>query len=293
MVIKFDPAGRVAMVFGRKQEASDEGTAPLKHPKPPLPPVDGMFRQVTDIAWDAGRQRLHQRRLHQFARRQGRTRRRLARIVGHAGRRPGAVQHAAQHRGRCAGTTSMSPTAATAASRCSTATGNAAAHDHHRRAVRSRRQAGDRQQAHPAAATRHAQTMAPGAPWAICITPGPNQVLYSADAYPGRIYKLTLDGKVLGVLGSVRQAAEAIRLDPRDGVPVGEHAVRRRAAELAGAETDPASGEVASPGQVGKPAQVSKKVAALCSAAKFREETSKKQNGGLAVMLRRTICTRP
>jgi hypothetical protein len=41
------------MVFGRKQEASDEGTEPLKHPKPPLPAVDGMFRQVTDMAWDA------------------------------------------------------------------------------------------------------------------------------------------------------------------------------------------------------------------------------------------------
>jgi hypothetical protein len=52
MVIKFTPEGRVAMVFGRKQEASDEGTEPLRHPKPPLPPVDGMFRQVTDMAWD-------------------------------------------------------------------------------------------------------------------------------------------------------------------------------------------------------------------------------------------------
>ena len=39
MVIKFDPEGRVVMVFGRKQEASDEGTEPLKHPKPPLPPM--------------------------------------------------------------------------------------------------------------------------------------------------------------------------------------------------------------------------------------------------------------
>jgi hypothetical protein len=43
-----------------------------------------------------------------------------------------------------------------------------------------------------------------GAPWAICITP-PNaqgtQYLYSADAVPGRVYKLTLDGKVLGTLG--------------------------------------------------------------------------------------------
>src|SRR6266481_653166 len=53
MVIKFNPQGRVVMVFGRKQEASDEGTGPLKHPKPPLPPVDGMFRQVTDMAWDS------------------------------------------------------------------------------------------------------------------------------------------------------------------------------------------------------------------------------------------------
>ena len=53
MVIKFSPEGRVLMVFGRKQEASDEGTEPLKHPKPPLPPIDGQFRQVTDMAWDA------------------------------------------------------------------------------------------------------------------------------------------------------------------------------------------------------------------------------------------------
>ena len=43
---------------------------------------------------------------------------------------------------------------------------------------------------------------ASGAPWAICITPpGATQYLFSADAVPGRIYKLSLDGKVLGVLG--------------------------------------------------------------------------------------------
>src|SRR5256714_5389373 len=38
MVIKFNPEGRVAMVFGRKQEASDDGTGPLKDANPPLPP---------------------------------------------------------------------------------------------------------------------------------------------------------------------------------------------------------------------------------------------------------------
>src|SRR5262249_42685873 len=53
MVIKFNPEGRVEMVFGRKPEASDENAHPLAHPRPPLPPIPGQFRQVTDIAWDS------------------------------------------------------------------------------------------------------------------------------------------------------------------------------------------------------------------------------------------------
>ena len=44
-------------------------------------------------------------------------------------------------------------------------------------------------------------TQTPGAPWAICITPGPNQVMFISDAFPGRLYKLSLDGKVLGMMG--------------------------------------------------------------------------------------------
>src|SRR5437588_9508408 len=53
MVVKFDPRGRVAMVFGRKQEASDKETAPLeRNHNPPLPAEPGRFRQVTDVAWD-------------------------------------------------------------------------------------------------------------------------------------------------------------------------------------------------------------------------------------------------
>src|SRR5580765_34769 len=52
VVVKFNPQGRVSMVFGRRQEASDAETGPLKRVKPPLPPEDGLFRQVTDVAWD-------------------------------------------------------------------------------------------------------------------------------------------------------------------------------------------------------------------------------------------------
>ena len=54
----------------------------------------------------------------------------------------------------------------------------------------------------PRPGTQTTGTMQPGSPWAICITPGPNQFLYSADGFPGRIYKLSLDGRVLGMLGS-------------------------------------------------------------------------------------------
>ena len=53
MVVKFNPAGRVMMVFGRRKESADEETGPWEQPDPPLPHVDGLFRQPTDVAWDS------------------------------------------------------------------------------------------------------------------------------------------------------------------------------------------------------------------------------------------------
>lgn len=41
-----------------------------------------------------------------------------------------------------------------------------------------------------------------GAPWALCITRGPNQVIWSADGVAGRFYKLDLSGRVLGEFGA-------------------------------------------------------------------------------------------
>src|SRR5207248_10015955 len=52
MVIKFNQTGRVVMVFGRRSESADEGAKPWEHPDPPLAPVDGLFRQPTDVTWD-------------------------------------------------------------------------------------------------------------------------------------------------------------------------------------------------------------------------------------------------
>jgi hypothetical protein len=52
-----------------------------------------------------------------------------------------------------------------------------------------------------------------GAPWAVCITPGPHQYLYSSNSNPdnnnaeisavtGEIYKMELDGTIIGKFGT-------------------------------------------------------------------------------------------
>jgi len=56
---------------------------------------------------------------------------------------------------------------------------------------------------------KHHPTLAPvpanppdeTAPWALCITPTPTQYLFVVDSEPGRLYKMSLDGKILGMLG--------------------------------------------------------------------------------------------
>jgi sugar lactone lactonase YvrE len=42
----------------------------------------------------------------------------------------------------------------------------------------------------------------PGSPDALCIPPDNPNVMFVADLYPGRIYKINLEGKVLGYFGS-------------------------------------------------------------------------------------------
>jgi streptogramin lyase len=53
MVVKFNQAGRVMMVFGRRKESADPESKPWEHVNPPLPPNNGLFRQPTDVAWDS------------------------------------------------------------------------------------------------------------------------------------------------------------------------------------------------------------------------------------------------
>ena len=195
MVIKFNPEGRVVMVFGRKQEASDEGTEPLKHPKPPLPPADGVFRQVTDMAWDsAGNTYISD----------GYVNSRIAKAD-----KDGVWLKSWGEPGEKQGQFNIPHSIAVDAQN------NVYVADRGNRRIQVFDAEGkflrqitidvsapaDARAAIGAKPTTNTGTMAPGAPWTLCITPGPNQVLYTSDAYPGRIYKLSLDGKLLGMLG--------------------------------------------------------------------------------------------
>jgi NHL repeat len=198
MVIKFTPEGRVDMVFGRKQEASDENTAPLKHVNPPLPARDGYFRQVTDVAWDSvGDAYISDGYINS----------RVAKVSkdgdwlkswGERGTGPGQFH--------------------TPHSIAVDASGLVYVADRSNRRIQVFDGEGAFQRQFtidapvspnaapaignmPGEAEIAAGTFAPGAPWAICLSPPPNQVLYAADGFPGRIYKLTLDGKLLGMLG--------------------------------------------------------------------------------------------
>jgi DNA-binding beta-propeller fold protein YncE len=197
MVIKFNPQGQVVMVFGRKQEASDEETGPVKHPKPPLPSEDGRFRQVTDVTWDpAGNIYISDGYINSRVAKADKNGNWL-KSWGDRGDKPGEFN--------------------TPHNIAADAKGNIYVADRFNRRIQVFDSEGNflRAITIDVPFDRNARaaignkpdpdatkgTFAPGAPWTVCITPGPNQVLFTSDAYPGRLYKLSLDGKVLGVLG--------------------------------------------------------------------------------------------
>jgi NHL repeat len=195
MIVKFNREGHVEMVFGRKKEASDEA-APWTRVNPPRPAVNGQFRQPTDVTWDAAGDIFIS---------DGYINSRVAKYDkngdwvkqwGERGTKPGEFN--------------------TPHSIAADRDGNIYVADRGNRRIQVFDTSGgflreikidvpvpptaDPWMGNPPS-PQQAEAQS-GAPWAICITPGPTQYLYSSDGFPGRIYKLSLDGKVLGVMGS-------------------------------------------------------------------------------------------
>jgi 6-bladed beta-propeller len=196
MIIKFNQAGRVVMVFGRRSESSDEGAKPWEHVDPPLPPVDGLFRQPTDVTWDSeGNIYITDGYINSRVAKYDKNGD-WVKSWGEKGTGPGQfrIPHAIvadRKNNLYVGdrtnrriqvfdtdgkflrmfTIDVPPVPGTKAVNGNTPTGE-----------------------------RLAAVI--GAPNSICITPGPNQVLFVGEStFPGRIFKVSLDGKVLGVIG--------------------------------------------------------------------------------------------
>jgi DNA-binding beta-propeller fold protein YncE len=197
MIVRINPDGHVTMVFGRKKEASDEA-APWTRVNPPRPPIPGQFRQPTDVAWDAdGNIYISDGYINS----------RVAKFT-----KDGDWVDSLGEPGRAKLGELNTPH-----SIANDAKGNIYVADRGNRRIQVIDPKSNQfvreikidvpvppgakpwMGATPTVEQAAAQA---GAPWAICITPGPGtQYLYSADAFPGRVYKLSLDGKVLGWLG--------------------------------------------------------------------------------------------
>jgi sugar lactone lactonase YvrE len=196
MIIKFNQAGRVVWVFGRRKEAADEGARPWEHPDPPLPHIDGLFRQPTDVAWDSDgniyiSDGYVNSRVAKYdkngdwvkswgSKGTGPGQFRLPHAIAidrnnniYVGDRTNRRVQVFDTEGKFLRmfTIDVPPVPGTKAVNGPTPTGD-----------------------------RLAAVI--GQPNSICITPGPNQVLFIGEStFPGRIFKVALDGKVLGVIG--------------------------------------------------------------------------------------------
>ena len=200
MIIKFNPEGRVQMVFGRKKEASDDGAEAWKRPNPPLPAVNGQFRQPTDVAWDPqgdifiGDGYVNSR-IAKYDKNG-----RWVKQWGDRGSKEGEFN--------------------TVHSVTNDAQGNIYVADRGNSRIQVFDSDGkflraitinvpypqDTQPWYgPMPTPQSPAMMRMGAPWAVCITPAVNgkQYLYTVDGYPGRVYKMTLEGKILGYFGIV------------------------------------------------------------------------------------------
>jgi DNA-binding beta-propeller fold protein YncE len=209
MIVRLNPEGHVTMVFGRKKEASDEAE-PWTRVTPPRPPVNGQFRQPTDVAWDAdGNIYISDGYINS----------RVAKFTKDGD----WVASLGEPGGGKLGNLNTPHTISYDAK------GFIYVGDRGNRRIQVidpktntfvreiKIDAPVPADAQPwmgakpdvarllaADAPPGAATMAPGAPWAICVS-APNaqgqQFIYSSDAFPGRVYKLTLDGKLVGMLG--------------------------------------------------------------------------------------------
>jgi DNA-binding beta-propeller fold protein YncE len=182
MVIKFNPEGRVVMVMGRRPE-SVEGVLLSPPPGAPVPPAQKYtFNRPTDVAWDAAGNIFVSDGYGN------------SRVVKYD--KNGKFITSVGSKGSAPGQLNLPHTIA------SDAKGNVYVGDRSNRRI----------QVFDNDLTFKSIYDQVGAPWSLCITPGAHQYLYSSNSNPdnnnseiaavtGEIYKMELDGTIVGKFG--------------------------------------------------------------------------------------------
>ena len=181
MVIKFNPEGRVVMTLGHRPEPVDAVSPPEPAPDP-ANPGKYIFNRPTDVGWDAAgnifvTDGYGNSRIVKYDRNG-----RFITQAGSKGSQPGQLN--LPH------------------SLAVDAKGNAYVADRSNRRI----QIFDNDLKFKAIYDNV------GTPWELCISPGPHQYLYSSNSFPdnndyslstvtGEVYKMELDGTVLGKFG--------------------------------------------------------------------------------------------
>jgi hypothetical protein len=208
-VVKFSPAGYVTMNLGRRPEGPDDPEesyySPRRNAAQTPVHVDGQFRQPTDIAWDSD---------DNIYVSDGYTNSRVAKFdkngawVRTWGSRGGGGLHANENPGQFNTPHNIGIDRQN----------NVYVADRGNRRIQVFDVDGNfkrmihlnvpyDKKRHPVLGNLNPNPPDETQPWTICITPGPTQYLYTSDSEPGRIYKLTLDGRIVGMLGESGRAA--------------------------------------------------------------------------------------
>ena len=202
VVMRFNPAGFVTLNLGRRPEGPDDPAESYYRPGRREPPVhvDGYFRQPTDVAWDSD---------DNIYISDGYTNSRIAKYdkrgnwVKSWGSRGSGGVHADENPGQ------FNTPHNIAVDRQN----NVYVADRGNRRIQVFDTNGSflrmihinvpyDKKRHPVLGNLPANPPDETAPWTLCInTTGPTQYLFTTDQEPGRLYKLSLDGSIVGMLG--------------------------------------------------------------------------------------------
>jgi len=200
-VVKFNPAGYVTMNLGRRPEGPDDPAESYYRGGRGQPPthVDGYFRQPTDVAWDSD---------DNIYVSDGYTNSRIAKFDKHGnwvktwGARGPSGAHADENPGQFNVPHNIGIDRQN----------NVYVADRGNRRIQVFDTDGNYKRMiflnapydkkrHPVLGNLSPNPPDETQPWTICITNTPTQYLFTSDQEPGRLYKLSLDGRILGMLG--------------------------------------------------------------------------------------------